>query len=127
MRIIFFSILLLISFSSHSSTQTQKSKSGWTDHQVKRVSLDDIVGATESKNFDDIIEATARKQTTKNGSSITLESDVQETVNRNKVGSVLLKRMLGGGLAIGGITALVEGVGWVMEEGTYVKRIPSEP
>ena len=126
MRIIFFSILLLISFSAHSSNQTQKSNSGWTDHKVKRVSLDDIVGATESKNFDDIIEATARKQTTKNGSSITLESVVQETVNRNKVGSVLLKRMLGGGLAIGGITALVEGVGWVMEDGTYIKKIKPE-
>ena len=84
MRIIFFSILLLISFSAHSSNQTQKSNSGWTDHKVKRVSLDDIVGATEAKQFNDVIEATARKQTIKNGSSVVLESVVQETVNRNE-------------------------------------------
>ena len=120
-------VICMLFFSCQFTTAaTQKSKNGWTDHKVNRVSLDDIVGATEAKQFNDVIEATSRKQTIKNGSSVVLESVVQETVNRNKVGSVLLKRMLGGGLAIGGITALVEGVGWVMEDGTYIKKIKPE-
>ena len=104
-----FYLLIFTLISSNSYASTQKSKNGWTDHSVSRVSLDDIVDATEKQRFKDVVEATARKQTTKNGSSVVLESVVQETVNRSKVGNVLLKRILGGGLAIGGITALIEG------------------
>ncbi|NAS10260.1 virulence factor TspB C-terminal domain-related protein [Acinetobacter haemolyticus] len=81
----------------------------WGPKTVTRVGLDDI------------IEATARKQTVKNGSSVTLEAVVRETVNRQKVGKVLLGRILGGGIGVAGVTALIGAIGWVMEDGTYVK------
>jgi len=82
---------------------------GWGPPTVTRVALTDV------------IEATARQQAIRNGTAVTLEAVVQETINRNSVGRVLLKRLLAGGLLIGATQALVEGVGWVMEDGVYVK------
>lgn len=88
---------------------TAPSGNGWNPKTVTRVGLDDI------------IEATARKQVVKNGSSVTLEAVVRETVRREAVGKVLHSRILGGGIAVGGITALIGAIGWVMEDGVYVK------
>lgn len=82
---------------------------GWGPPTVTRVALTDV------------IEATARQQAVRNGTAVTLEAVVQETINRQAVGKVLLKRLLGGGLLIGATQALVDGVGWVMEDGVYVK------
>lgn len=122
--LIIFSNLFFISTLSYSAVKPSGSKgpNGWETTGTRRVSLDEISDNTSNQGFSDIIEATARKHDVFQGSSLVLESVIQETVDRNKVGNVLLKRMLGGGLAIGGITALVEGVGWVMEDGVYVKH-----
>ncbi|MQZ29608.1 hypothetical protein F4U02_01130 [Acinetobacter haemolyticus] len=98
---------------------TAPSGNGWNPKSVTRVGLDDI------------IEATARKQVVRNGSSVTLEAVVRETVKRQQVGKVLLGRILGGGIGVAGITALIGAVGWVMEDGVYVKyktdRDPKDP
>lgn len=114
------SILLIFTlyFNSFSVAHAagQKSPAGWSK-TIELVPLDDV------------IEATARKQAIRNGSSVTLEAVVRETVNRQAAGKVLLSRILGGGLAIGGMAALISAVGWVMEDGAYVKykQSVSEP
>ncbi|MFR9678273.1 hypothetical protein [Acinetobacter sp. SEK570] len=109
-------ILVFICFSFHLTTFTHAaSPSGggrWPDKTVTRVGLDDI------------IEATARQQVTRNGSSVTLEAVVRETVNRRAVGKVLLSRLLAGGVLVGATQSLLDGIGWVMEDGVYIKRIP---
>ncbi|MBP8006513.1 MAG: hypothetical protein KAZ18_06420 [Acinetobacter sp.] len=109
-----FTVFLLFVFHLTSFTHASTSPSGdgkWGSKTVTRVGLDDI------------IEATARKQVVKNGSSVTLEAVVRETVRREAVGKVLLSRILGGGIAVGGITALIGAIGWVMEGGQYVKYL----
>lgn len=88
---------------------------GWGPPTVTRVALTDV------------IEATARQQAIRNGTAVTLEAVVQETINRQAVGKVLLKRLLAGGLLIGATQSLLDGIGWVMEDGVYVKyKIPDE-
>ena len=108
-----FILFLLFSFHLTTFTHAATAPSGgggrWVDKTLSRVGLDDI------------IEATARQQAVRNGSSVTLEAVVRETVKRQAVGKVLLQRILGGGIAVAGITALIEGIGWVMENGQYVK------
>ena len=124
---LFFLVILLLVFlylflnSAHASVKPAKGKNGWETTETRRLTLDDIADATSSKDFTDIIEATARKQATNNGSSEILESVIRETVDRKKVGGVLLKRLLAGGIAIGATQALLDGVGWIMEDGVYVK------
>ncbi|MBJ9905341.1 virulence factor TspB C-terminal domain-related protein [Acinetobacter bereziniae] len=82
---------------------------GWTNKTVTRVALSDV------------IEATARQQAVRNGTAVTLEAVVQETINRQAVGKVILKRLLAGGLLISATQSLLDGIGWVMEDGVYVK------
>ncbi|MBK5646372.1 MAG: hypothetical protein I4N51_04160 [Acinetobacter sp.] len=82
---------------------------GWGPPTVTRVALTDV------------IEATARQQAMRNGTAVTLEAVVQETINRQSIGKVLLKRLLAGGLLIGATQSLLDGIGWVMEDGVYVK------
>lgn len=51
---------------------------------------------------------------------------VDVAVNAATLGSSL-KNMLGIGLAVGAVTALVEGVGWVIDEGSVIKKPTSKP
>lgn len=81
----------------------------WTEKTVTRVGLDDV------------IEATARQQVTRNGSSVTLEAVIRKTVDRQAVGRVLLSRLLAGGLLVGTTQSLLDAIGWVMEDGVYIK------
>lgn len=114
-KIIVFLLSLTIAYTPALVFASTSPDGKWGSKTVTRVGLDDI------------IEATARKQVVKNGSSVTLEAVVRETVRREAVGKVLLSRILGGGIAIAGITALIEGVGWVMENGQYVKYKDVDP
>ncbi|WP_162987718.1 virulence factor TspB C-terminal domain-related protein [Acinetobacter bereziniae] len=93
------------------TTPSPSGGGGWTNKTVTRVALSDV------------IEATARQQVIRNGTAVTLEAVVQETINRRAVGQVLLKRLFAGGLLISATQSLVEGVGWVMEDGAYVKHV----
>lgn len=51
---------------------------------------------------------------------------VEIPVNANTLGATA-KRMLWAGAAVGAITALVEGVGWVIDEGSQVIKKPIQP
>ncbi|MBJ9904989.1 virulence factor TspB C-terminal domain-related protein [Acinetobacter bereziniae] len=94
----------------YSATTPSPSGGGkWSTPNVTRVALTDV------------IEATARQQAMRNGTAVTLEAVVQETINRQAVGKVILKRLLAGGLLIGATQSLLDGIGWVMEDGVYVK------
>ncbi len=64
---------------------------------------------------------------TVNGTAVYAESSVIRTVTAAEVGSVMNKRIskaaLGGGALFGtvAVSALLEGIGWVMDQGSYVK------
>lgn len=114
-NVFLFLALSLFLTPTFAATKPSGGGAGWTTTSVTRVGLDDV------------IEATARSQAVRNGTTVGLEAIVQETINRNAVGKVLLKRLLAGGVLIGATQALVEGVGWVMEEGSYVKyKVPDQ-
>lgn len=107
-------LLLFMFFFSvqiYAATQPSGSGGGWTNTTIKRVSLDDV------------IEATAKKQVTKNGTAYTLESIAQETINRNSIGKVALKRLVGGSALVLATQSLLDGIGWIMEDGVYVKKV----
>lgn len=70
----------------------------------------------QSKNT---VNVTAKKITQQAANSAVYK--VQVPVNPGKLGSTI-KMMLKGGVAVGAITALVEGVGWVIEDGQILKR-----
>ncbi|WP_312967891.1 hypothetical protein [Acinetobacter gerneri] len=110
------------------STSPSGSGGGWKTTNVSRLTLDQIADSTASKTFTDIVEATGRKQAADNAKA--LNAVVRETVKREAAGKAMMSRLMSGGVAILGVvavTALVEGVGWVMEEGQYVKYKITEP
>lgn len=108
-NIIIFLVLSLFLTPTFSATAPSGGGGGWTNKTVTRVALSDV------------IEATARQQAMRNGTAVTLEAVVQETINRQAVGKVILKRLLAGGLLISATQSLLDGIGWVMEDGVYVK------
>ena len=108
-NIIIFLVLSLFLTPTFSATAPSGGGGGWSSKTVTRVALTDV------------IEATARQQAIRNGTAVTLEAVVQETINRQAVGKVLLKRLFAGGVLIGATQSLLDGVGWVMEDGVYVK------
>ena len=107
--------MFFFSVQIYAATQPSGSGGGWTNTTIKRVSLDDV------------IEATAKKQVTKNGTAYTLESIAQETINRNSIGKVALKRLVGGSALVLATQSLLDGIGWVMEDGKYVKKVALDP
>lgn len=64
------------------------------------------------------------------GSKKTIEAVVETTPTASKVGGSMFKRVMatGGGQMIGvmAVVQLIEAIGWVMEDGTYVKKIITE-
>lgn len=64
------------------------------------------------------------------GSSKTIEAVVETKPTASKVGGSMMKRVMatGGGQMIGvmAVVELIEAIGWVMEDGTYVKKIITE-
>lgn len=68
-----------------------------------------------------------KRQINNLGSAKTIEAVVETKPTASKVGGSMMKRIVAspGGAAIGvyAVTELIEAIGWVMEEGTYVKKI----
>lgn len=108
-NIIIFLILSFFITPTFSATAPSGGGGGWTNKTVTRVALSDV------------IEATARQQAVRNGTAVTLEAVVQETINRRKIGGVLMKRLLAGGLLVSATQSLLDGIGWILEDGGWVK------
>ena len=79
------------------------------------------------------LQASLIKQINEAGSLTTKTAVVETVPTASKVGTSMLKRVNAYAKAPGvaylgvyAVTQLIEGIGWVMEEGTYVKKIPIE-
>lgn len=109
------SLYLVLTPTIYAASPSSSGGGKWSTPNITRVALTDV------------IEATARQQAIRNGTSVTLEAVVQETINRRAIGQVLLKRLLAGGLLVTATQSLLDGIGWVMEDGVYVKykQVPS--
>lgn len=72
-----------------------------------------------------------KKQINNLGSAKTIEAVVETKPTASKVGGAMFKRVMStaGGKMIGvaAVVELIEAIGWVMEDGTYVKKIPENP
>lgn len=77
------------------------------------------------------LKAHLKKDINSLGSKKTIEAVVETTPTASKVGGSMFKRVMStaGGKMIGvaAVVELIEAIGWVMEDGTYVKRIPLDP
>lgn len=85
-------------------------------------------------NYYKILEARGEKEIIESGTKKTVSASARVTVSATEVGGVMSKRIAqgvaGGGVALLGVAAtqaLLEGIGWVMEEGVYVKKKVEDP
>lgn len=85
-----------------------------------------IIGESE---YYKILEARGEKDIIQSGTKKTVSATARVSVGASEVGGVMAKRIAqsvaGGGVALLGVAAvqtLLEGIGWVMEEGVYVKK-----
>lgn len=105
--------------------------SGPWDYDYKKakrwaVKFESMIGKDK---FTRILTSRGEKDIIVNGSKRTISAIAQTQIGTQKVGAVMLKRInqvaAGGAVGILGVVAvqeLLEGIGWVMEEGTYVKK-----
>jgi len=96
------------------------------DYQIRSVQI-----RSDALSAD--IAATRDYVMTQNGSRFAANAQATVNVTSSDVGSVMSKRISavarGGGVALAGVIAvegLLEGIGWVMENGTYVKHKPAD-
>ena len=69
------------------------------------------------------------KQVNDAGTKKTINAVVETVPTATKVGSAMIKRIHSplGVVGVAAVTSLLNGIGWVMEDGTYVKHIDSDP
>lgn len=72
------------------------------------------------------LKAKLIKQINDSGTKKTIHAVVETKPTATKVGSAMIKRIHSpaGVVGVAAVTSLLNGIGWVMEEGTYVKKIP---
>lgn len=77
------------------------------------------------------LKAKLVNQINNSGTKTTRHAVVETKPTSSKVGSAMIKRIHSpaGVVGVAAVTSLLNGIGWVMEEGTFVKKIPkqSEP
>lgn len=97
--------------------------SGPWDYDYKKakrwaVKFESIVG---KDNFTKILATHGEKEIIRNGSRVTIAASAVTEIGAQKTGAVMLKRIMytGGGtlLGVAAVTGLLEGIGWIMEEG----------
>lgn len=105
---------------------------GGEDWQLRRIqkAYQDEIAETRAR-----VQAELTKTTIKNGSTITKTAIVETIPTATKVGGSMLKRVTAvaktPGIQMVGVlavTELIEAIGWVMEDGSYVKyKIENDP
>lgn len=75
------------------------------------------------------LKARLIKQVNDSGTKKTITAVVETVPTATKVGSSMIKRIHSpaGVVGVAAVTSLLNGIGWIMEEGTYVKKITEEP
>ncbi|BFM35337.1 virulence factor TspB C-terminal domain-related protein [Acinetobacter towneri] len=89
----------------------------------------DFIKAEKQINEKKRLKAQLVKQINESGTKKTITAVVETVPTASKVGSAMIKRIHSpaGVVGVAAVTSLLNGIGWVMEEGTYVKKIPAEP
>lgn len=88
----------------------------------------DYIKAEKQINEKKRLKAQLVKQINDSGTKKTITAVVETVPTASKVGSAMIKRIHSPAAVVGvaAVTSLLNGIGWVMEEGTYVKKIPKE-
>lgn len=88
----------------------------------------DYIKAEKQINQKKRLKAQLVKQINESGTKKTITAVVETVPTATKVGSAMIKRIHSplGVVGVAAVTSLLNGIGWVMEEGTYVKKIPQD-
>lgn len=88
----------------------------------------DYIKAEKQINEKKRLKAHLIKQVNDAGTKKTINAVVETVPTASKVGSAMIKRIHSpaGVVGVAAVTSLLNGIGWVMENGTYVKKIPVE-
>ncbi len=89
----------------------------------------DYIKAEQQINQKKRLKAQLVKQINESGTKKTITAVVETVPTASKVGSAMIKRIHSpvGVVGVAAVTSLLNGIGWVMEEGTFVKKIPEDP
>lgn len=89
----------------------------------------DYIKAEKQINEKKRLKAQLVKQINDSGTKKTITAVVETVPTASKVGSAMIKRIHSpaGVVGVAAVTSLLNGIGWVMEDGTYVKRIEPDP
>ncbi len=85
----------------------------------------DFIKAEKQINEKKRLKAQLVKQINESGTKKTITAVVETVPTASKVGSAMIKRIHSpaGVVGVAAVTSLLNGIGWVMEEGKYVKKI----
>ncbi|WP_179994436.1 virulence factor TspB C-terminal domain-related protein [Acinetobacter sp. YH1901136] len=88
----------------------------------------DYIKAEKQINEKKRLKAHLIKQVNDAGTKKTINAVVETVPTASKVGSAMIKRIHSpaGVVGVAAVTSLLNGIGWVMEDGTYVKRVEKE-
>lgn len=88
----------------------------------------DYIKAEKQINQKKRLKAQLIKQINESGTKKTITAVVETVPTATKVGSAMIKRIHSpaGVVGVAAVTSLLNGIGWVMEEGTYVKKVPPD-
>ncbi len=88
----------------------------------------DYIKAEKQINEKKRLKAQLTKQINDSGTKKTITAVVETVPTASKVGSAMIKRIHSplGVVGVAAVTSLLNGIGWVMEDGTYVKKIPAK-
>ncbi|MFV5455377.1 virulence factor TspB C-terminal domain-related protein [Acinetobacter towneri] len=88
----------------------------------------EFIKAEKQINEKKRLKAQLVKQINESGTKKTIHAVVETVPKPNKVGAAMLKRIYSpvGVVGVAAVTSLIEGIGWVMEDGTYVKKFNDE-
>lgn len=122
------SIFLLLIFLSSTSSYSADEGDWWLQRQIQlqqnREDYARRVYGSARHTYDTVDPVTSKTKT------ITKIAIVEDVPSKQKLGKVLLERAkkyksgIAGVLGGAAVTALIEGVGWLMEEGTWIKKKP---
>lgn len=88
----------------------------------------DYIKSEKQINEKKRLKAQLIKQINDSGTKKTITAVVETVPTASKVGSTMIKRIHSpaGVVGVAAVTSLLNGIGWVMEQGTYVKKIEQE-
>ena len=89
----------------------------------------DYIKAEKQINQKKRLKAQLVKQINDSGTKKTITAVVETVPTASKVGSAMIKRIHSpaGVIGVAAVTSLLNGIGWIMEDGTFVKKIEEEP